>query len=265
MKKLANKFLNFLVLVVIFAILGCNSEDAGDCFKTTGDLLTEERLVAPFSKIFVNEEINLIIKQDTSYKVIVETGTNLMNAIEVAVVDDQLILTNHTSCNYIRDYNVTTIYVTAPDISEIRSSTQRTIRSEGVLTFSDLSIISENYQNEELITSADFYLNLVTENLGLVSNGSSNVFITGSTQNLSINIAAGDARFEGVDFIAQNVNVYHRGTNDLIINAIQSVKGTIHSTGDLVLVNQPSEVEVVEHYTGQVLYTNTISTLKLLE
>jgi len=87
-----------------------------------------------FNKILVNRNIELIIKTAAEQKGIIETGENLMNDVEAVVVDSKLILTDNNNCNYVRDYGITKVYVTSPNITEIRSSTQYNISSNGVLT-----------------------------------------------------------------------------------------------------------------------------------
>ena len=64
----------WLGLVIITLMFSCNSETAGDCFQTAGDLVQEQRTVSSFSKILVKEGIELILKEDATHSVIVEGG-----------------------------------------------------------------------------------------------------------------------------------------------------------------------------------------------
>ncbi len=59
----------------------------------------------------------------------------MLNDVDAIVVDGKLILTDNNSCNYVRNYGVTKIYITSPNITEIRSSTQYDVSSDGVLTY----------------------------------------------------------------------------------------------------------------------------------
>ncbi|MCM5661495.1 head GIN domain-containing protein [Galbibacter mesophilus] len=250
-KKNILRFVSFFLLG--FLITSCDSKDANDCIQASGKTIREERNITPFSRILVNEEVSVVIKQDSIYKVEVQSGENLLNDIKVEVVNDQLILTNNNICNFFREYNNTTIYITAPNLTEIRSATQRDIRSDGILKVDNLALLSENYLNNEYLTSANFYLEVEAESLRMVFNGISNVFINGKAKNLNINMASGNGRFEGRNFLVENANIYHRGSNDLIVNASTSLKGDIFSTGNVILVGQPETVEVTEHYKGKLI------------
>ncbi|WP_340065569.1 head GIN domain-containing protein [Ascidiimonas aurantiaca] len=239
-----------LVLVLCFS---CDSENAPDCFQTAGPIITEQRQVPEFSRILVNEGIELIVKQDTEYTVKVETGENLMNDIDVKVEEGRLLLTDNNICNFVRDYGITTIYVTAPDLKEIRSSTQFDVRSDGVLSYPEFSVISEDFLNRSLQSVGNFYLEIDTETFRLVFNNLSNCFIKGKSQSINLQFQSGNGRFEGADLVAENATIFHRGTNDMIIQVNNKVAGNIFGTGNIVLVKKPLEIEVIEHYRGRLI------------
>lgn len=243
-----------IYIAFFFLIFACDSEKAGDCFQKTGTIIQEEVTVDAFDKIFVNRDIELIIKEGTEQKVIIETGENLINDVETTVVDGQLTLTDNNTCNYVRDYGVTKVYITSANITEIRSSTQYDISSDGVLTYPSLTILSEDFGAPDTFVSANFKLQIDNDSFRLVFNNLSNCFISGETNNLNITFAAGTSRFEGRDLIAQNIQLWNRGSNDMIVNPQQSIKGTISGTGDVISINRPAIVEVEEPYKGRLIF-----------
>ncbi|UOB18844.1 head GIN domain-containing protein [Abyssalbus ytuae] len=240
----------YIIGLVLFA---CNNESANDCFQTRGDSVQKEFEVSSFNKILVNEGVEMTLTEGDEYKVVVKTGKNLLDDVKVEVVDGQLILSDNNSCNYFRSYDPTKILVTSPDITEIRSSTQFDIKSEGVLTYPDLVIYSENYR-EEYQTVGDFYLQINNQSFRLVFNNLSNCYISGTTNLLSINFASGNGRFEGEDLICNNVSIYHRGSNDIIVHAVSTLAGNLYGTGNLISVNHPDEVNVTEYYKGKLIF-----------
>lgn len=238
----------------LFLVFSCDSENASDCFQTAGNIITEEFFVDNFERILVNRDIELIIKEGPIQQVIVQTGENLLNDVVVEISENQLILTDNNTCNYVRDFGITKVFVTVPNLTEIRCSTQFEIKSEGVLNFDDLALLSENFNFPDTFPIGDFRLNLDVENLRVVSNNLSFFYLSGEAENLNINFVAGDGRFEGEDLIAQNVSIFHRGSNDMIVNPQESITGTIFSTGDVISVNQPPIVEVEEVFNGRLIF-----------
>ena len=245
------KLIYILIFTLIFA---CDSENVSDCFQKTGHSIQQEVVLEAFDKILVNRDIELIVKEGTEQKVIIETGKNLINDVEAVVVDGKLMLTDNNTCNYVRDYGTTKVYVTSPNITEIRSSTQYDISSDGVLTYPSLTILSEDYNAPDTFTNANFKLQINNDTFKVVFNNLSNAFISGHTNNLNIAFAAGTSRFEGRDLVAQQVTVWNRSANDMIVNPQQSIKGKISSTGNVIAVNKPPIVEVEALYKGQLIF-----------
>ncbi|WP_193434711.1 head GIN domain-containing protein [Confluentibacter citreus] len=243
-----------LYILVSILLMACNSEDAGDCFQTTGAIIQEEIILSDFDKILVNRDIELVVKEGPEQKVIIETGKNLLNDVEAVVADGRLTLTDNNSCNYVRDYGITKVYITSPNITEIRSSTQYNISSDGVLTYPILTILSEDFSAPDSFTIGNFYLQLNNDAFTIVFNNISNCFVSGTTNNLNITFASGGSRFEGENLIAQNVTFWNRSSNDMILNPQQSIIGKISGTGDVICLNQPPIVDVVEQYKGRLIF-----------
>ncbi|WP_299117647.1 head GIN domain-containing protein [uncultured Winogradskyella sp.] len=243
-----------IYLICAFLILSCDSDSALDCFQTAGSIVQQEFLVTGFDKILVNRDIELIINQGASQSVVVETGENLLNDVTVEVIANQLVLTDSNNCNYVRDFGITKIYVTTPNLIEIRCSTQFEIRSDGVLNFDNLDLISENFNFPDSFPIGDFRLQLDIENLKIVSNNLSFFYLSGEAENMSISFPAGNGRVEAENLVAQNISVFHRGSNDMVVNPQQSITGSILSTGNVISVNQPPIIDVEEVFNGRLIF-----------
>jgi hypothetical protein len=246
------RLIYILILSLIFA---CDSESAGDCFQKTGSIVQNEFSVDSFDKILVNRDIELIVKEGTTQKLVIETGKNLFNDVEAVVTDGKLILTDNNTCNYVRDYGVTKVYITSPNITEIRSSTQYDISSDGVLTYPNLAILSEDFNAPGSFTVGNFNLQIDNVNFSVVFNNLSNCFVSGKTNNLNIGFYAGTTcRFEGPNLIAQNAQIYTRSSNDIIVNPQIQIKGTITGTGDVISLNTPPIIDVEALYKGKLIF-----------
>lgn len=243
-----------LIYIIALLLFACNSEDASDCFQTAGTTIQQEFEVTSFEKILVNRNVQLILKEATNYSVLVETGENLINDVKVEVVDSQLRLTDDNTCNYVRDYAATKIYVSAPNITEIRSSSQYEIQSDGVLSYPDISLICEDFNEPGSFTVGDFRMQFNSNKVRVVANNISFFYLSGSVNELFVGFYSGAGRFEGENLIAQKVNVYHRGSNDMIVNPQLELTGQLRGTGDLISVNEPPLVEVEQLYTGRLIF-----------
>lgn len=245
------KLINIWVLIIF---VSCDSDSAFDCIQAAGNTVQIEIEVTSFEKIIVHRDVELIISEGPEFEVTIESGENLINDIEVNVVNGQLELTDNNSCNFVREYGITKVFVTAPNIMEIRNSSQYEVSSVGILNYPDLKLISEDFNALQEFTVGDFRLQVNSTSIQIVSNNISSYYISGQSENLNIGFFAGAGRFEGADLIAQNIDVFHRGSNDMIVNPQQSLTGELRGTGDLISLNQPSIVEVHQFYIGQLIF-----------
>ncbi len=242
-----------IYICCLITIFSCNSEDSGDCLQTAGTIIQQEIDVAPFTKILVNKKVALVISEGPTQKVIVETGENLMPDIEIQVVDNQIILTNHNSCNFFRDYGITKVYITSPGINEIRNASELNVTSEGELTFPSLYLRSSG-EKSKFFAVGDWHLTIKNNRVSIWSNGISTFYINGTTNSLDVGFSDGDTRFEGENFIAKNVTVRNVSSNDVLINPTESLKGSIHSVGNVISFNKPPIVEVDVLSKGKLIF-----------
>lgn len=243
------------LLGIILLLTACNSDSFPDCFQRGGEITRQEVVVPVFSKITVFENVSLVLKQGDVQRVEIATGDNLRNEVTAAVEGDRLLLRDTNDCNYVRAYGTTTIYVTSPNINEVRSSTGLTIKSDGILRYSNLTLYSESFLNPESeTTDGMFDLEVDTGNLTVIVNGITYFKLRGNTANLNLNIAAGDSRIEAENLIAEAVDLNHRGSNDMFVNPQASVTGVIRGTGNVISASRPPVVEVEELYKGRLIF-----------
>ncbi|MGC4040022.1 MAG: DUF2807 domain-containing protein [Flavobacterium sp.] len=161
-----------------------------------------------------------------------------------------------TSCNWVRAYGKTKILVTTPTLEEVYSKTDRNISSNGMLFFPYLALISmdKDGDGESGAGTGDFILSLDSENLYIANNNVSRFYLSGRSENAAFNFYFGDGRIEAQDLIVQNMEVYHRGSNDMTVMPMQKITGTMNSTGNIILKNVPPLVQVQELYQGRVIY-----------
>ena len=223
-----------------------------DCFKGNGNQVIQLFPLENFTKIKVYDGVGLVIKEGTNYEVKVITSDNILDNLEVKLEGNMLVVKDNSTCNIARDYGLTTVYVTAPNITEIHSKTDQDIRSDGVLNYSDLKLISIDLSDGA--GTGDFRLSLNTINLYVESNNVSNFYLTGQSQNLHVFFSWGNGIFYGENLIVNIITIYHRGSNNIFLFPINSIEGNIYATGNVVLKNNPIvSPNVIQHFTGRLI------------
>jgi len=249
MKKLV-----FLILST-FLLSSCDTEDAPGCFKKAGEIIQDEVAVDVFNEIIVYERVKLFIKQGPVQKVVIETGENLRKDVSVEVINNRLSIRNENSCNLVRDYELTKVYVTIPDLTWLQNSSGSAIESIGTLKLNKLWLRSVNQENDLTIhTDGDFILDLDVENLRITNDNVSNYFLKGKVENFNVFFAAGDSRLDAPELLVQHYEIFHRGTNKMILFPVQSLKGELRSSGNVIAKNRPPIVSIEEFYTGRLIF-----------
>jgi len=238
-----------IIWIVLVLLISCKEE----CNETVGTIIQQEVEVAPFDKIIVNSGIVLTIKEGLSQQLIIEAGENRFNNIQASVSDNTLELQAEGSCFFNPTLDPVKVYISSPNISRIRNSSEYEITSDGILNYPTLQLISEDHEND-YSNFGNFNIQINSNKLTITSNGLSIFNISGTTNDLGLYYFSGIGKFEGENLIANNVIVYHRGDNSLKVFPQQSLTGGIYGTGNLISFNRPAVVEIEEHFMGKLIF-----------
>ena len=151
-------------LVLLGLLCSCNSDAIGDCFQAAGDSVTMIVEVPSFLRVRSEGEVTLLIKQGDVQQVSLTTAENLLTDVSVYVFDDTLIVRDTNACNFVRDYGLTVVTITTPNLTHIRNSSNYDITSIGTLAFPELTLTSNTGSGPGGIVSlkkaGDFYLDV---------------------------------------------------------------------------------------------------------
>ena len=112
----------------------------------------------------------------------------------------------------------------------------------------------DSYDSYTGTGTGDFHIQLNNTNALIETNSVARFYVSGNTQNLKIAIYAYGAIVDARDLVAQNINVYHRGTNDIFVHPLETLTGDLYSLGNLISVTHPPIVNVIQHYDGRLIF-----------
>ena len=229
-------------------LVSCSDPNAPACLQKKGGLVELELIVNPFTSIEVFDQFKVNITQGAKQQVLLKARSNQIHGIKYEVVENNFILRDENSCNWLRIHEFPTINITHPNLTELQLSGGGTIMSEDTLSYPELKLVSED-------VSGDFILKVNCTNLSIVNNQLSNYWISGRTENLFVGFYAGNGRFEGAKLEAENVDIFHKGLNDIVVHAISSLSGEIVHLGNIVYVKTvPPVIEVTITGRGDLIF-----------
>lgn len=244
-----------LIQILWCCVVLASCDNPGDCVKSTGKMASKTYDGLTFTKIVVRKGIGLVLAQGDEYKVEVRSGENLIDDIEVKSNGELLLLQDNTSCNWVRDYGQTVVYITAPNLTDVYSKTEQPIISAGTLSYPNLHLYAMDSNDSFSGTgTSDFYLNIGAGNVSVGCNSVSRFYLSGFVQELDVSFYASGGILYAQELAAEHVKIYHRGSNDMYVRPLQSLTGDIYSLGNVYSVTHPPSVDVVEHYYGRLIF-----------
>lgn len=249
------------IIPVCFLILATSCGISEDCFKGNGNQITRTFPLDSFSTIKVYDGVGLVVKEGPNYEVKITTSDHIIDDLDIQRNGKMLIVQDNSTCNIARDYGQTTVFVTIPDGTilpliqelELHCKTEQKIQSEGVLHSPIIRLFSIGDDGDGAGTG-DFHLAIDNGQFVVESNNVSNFYINGHCNEMLLNFYFGNGRFYGENLQVENIKVYHRGSNDMMVYPVQKIEGTIFATGNVVLENVPPIIDVEEVFRGRVIY-----------
>lgn len=102
----AMKLISSSVVVLLLLLLGFGcSKSPGDCFTSTGDVITEDRLTENFTGILMLDNVDVELIKSSSPKIEVTAGEHIIDNIITEVIDSELTIKNQNSCNFVRSFD----------------------------------------------------------------------------------------------------------------------------------------------------------------
>lgn len=238
-----------LMLAALLVMISCKKENRSDCFKSTGNIIKEERVAGDIKKIEINENINLIITQDTVNKIIVEAGEHLLPLIITEMDNDTLVIKNNNKCNWVRSFKKEiNVYVTVKDLAQITTYGSGDITSTNTLTndFFMLEMWSGG-------GSADLTIN-ASESYFIIHTGSSDITVKGFS-NFNYIWLHGNGWMWCDSLFTNYTVVSSLGTGDCYVNVSQALNISIHYIGNVYYSEYPNL---------SIIYRDTSGTGKLI-
>jgi len=219
--------------------LGCNSTNAPDCFQSAGKETTISITdLESFNQLVLYNDIELEIVDAENEYFELTYGENLIPEIIYEYENDSISFLNKNSCGWTRDFKKPKLkWFTNKESLSILSLSNGNIYAKDTL-FKSITIRTEDAVN-------DINLKVNNTNTVLSSNSSANYMISGNSSNLRINAYFNDGKYNCEKLVVDNAKILHRGYNDIIVNAKNSITGSIENAGRILYVGNPSlNVEV---------------------
>jgi len=235
----------FLIISLI-TLTGCEKLFFDDLSKTSRKTFN----VDEFNRIKVYDSFNIILKQDTTFKVVIEGPAELMDDFKCNVYGDTLQLTDSNIRNRIPNYKIPTAYIYFPEIHRFRMRAPGDIKVDGALNLDTFYMIIQQHTGT---VNMDIYANSLRITTGL--NKSTGVYnISGEVQEARFWMRNA-CKLNAKNLKTQKTNIRHNATNDSYINVTDKLEAElIDASGNVYYKGSPDEIIITEQSgTGRLI------------
>ncbi len=240
------------VFAIFFGFISCKKSEDRSCWKTVGDLSTKEIILEPFNKIKLNAHLQYLLVQDSTNKLIIRGGKNLINFVQAEMVDDVLEISNKNKCNFLRDYDQKiTVEIHFTNLINIHFEGSERLWGSGKLKFDWLTLlIRDGAGPVELDFDAQFINTILSHGFGSFK-------FTGSTNKANFNIRSngyGDAFGLSVN---DSITVISKTQGNVKVNADGAIlKAQTEADGDIMYKGLPSSILFNQYGDGKLIDAN---------
>lgn len=231
------------LLLGILLLGGCSKPT---CLQNAGALTTVVRPAAPFHRIDLYNDINLVLTQDTTEAIRVETSDRLQPNISTTIENGVLTLKNTATCNWLRDPSErVTVYVSVKGLDYVyyggsgEVTSTNTLVADYIEFYSDKGAGNVNVSLDAKRTNAT----IEYESADFVFHGKSDVCYT------YVN-ARGSIDFK--DFEVKTLNIGYASVRNTVVKVTDLLNATIYHTGNVFYKGNP--VTTTHYYSSGRLY-----------
>lgn len=241
------------VLVLFFALTGgCNTPDAPDCFKSAGEVATEERVFeSPVTSLDLEDLIHLKVFETEAPldRIVLRGPVNLLPGVVTDFTDGRLHIRNENRCNWVRDFGIRLE-------AELYTSSLRKLHYSGqgdVLFIDTLHRSAFTFENRQ--GTGDVFLRLAADTASIVVHtGFSETQVEGEVTSASL-FNQGVGRFDASRLDAQVISCNNSSINELRVRASLYLYAFIGARGAVYAYGAPEQVEVERVGNGAFILT----------
>jgi hypothetical protein len=240
-------FCTLLIWVCMLGFTACEKEHCLDCFKGTGEIITEERTLENFNTINLSDRMNLYIQQDTVDKVIVEAGEKLISSVITEVDDGVLTIRDDNKCNWVRSYKKEiNVYLHCSNLFMINYYGAGNVKSTNTIVSDSLAL---NFWDGSGVITLNVNCMMVKVAL---HTGPGDAEISGNTQYAAY-YTRGNGQIRCSDLKSVNSDIDSKGTNDCYINCTGHLFARIGYIGNVYYSGSPTIIESEITERGQLI------------
>jgi hypothetical protein len=216
------------IAIILLLIFSTSCTDLIDGVSGNGNVATETREVADFSKISAGGAFEIFLEQGNTEALTIDADENLLPLINTNVSNGVLEIASQRP---IRNASTLNVFITIKDISAIDVSGACSVISKNTLDLEDLVLEGSG------ATFVDLVLNSRSFSADL--SGANEVRVSGETDIFSLELS-GASKIRAFDFVAREVKIQASGAADAHVHATEYLNAEVSGAASISYMGNPS-------------------------
>lgn len=236
----------FLSIMITAVRIFCGCQKPG-CVESAGPLTKEERILPSFSKIELDDNIDLVLIQGDSEKVEITAPRNILPNIQTNITNDVLSITNQTECRWLRNPDEKIkIKLYFKNISNFEYKGSGNVTNEDTLRLGSFWINSETGAGiiELKVNIPDLGVIILKENATMILHGYSEHCSTYTNARGVLNLS---------DLQAKRMYIIYSGLADTYIQVSDELDATIRYKGNVYCKGNPNIIRQDYFSSGRLI------------
>lgn len=211
-----------------------------DCIQGSGDVQSESRDVAAFTRIVADGSVHVNVSQANTQRVNVTADDNILGHITTTITDGTLTIDND-KCY--ATSNPVTVDIIVPTLSYLELDGSGNVEVKE-FEADDFELVLDG--------SGDLHLpGLLARQVEVTLDGSGGIVVTGNATTLHA-MLDGSGTFNARNFPVRNATAALDGSGDIIVNASDTLDLTLSGSGDIRYAGNPVAVHTKNNGSGSI-------------
>ena len=222
---------------LIFLFSSCKKENEFDCFKSNGQETSEIRYLDVFTKVEMNDEIEVSITQGAEFKIEVIAGKHIIKNISTKVEERVLKIKNNNKCNFVRGYKKQVkVNIVLPFLYSVLNNGVGHLTIDGNFAQDSIRVRAES--------SGDIHLSGTYSYIQALSNGNGDMYISGRCAGLDVYMKGTNFLKAEDLFVTDYISILTQSIGDCFINAqnLKKLEYTIYEEGNIYYTGEPLSI-----------------------
>ncbi len=217
-----------------------NNNGGSNCIKGSGTSASQKRTPGTFTKVNLQGDYNVVLKQDSSYGVTITADTNLFQYIKTTVTNGTLVISNQQS---ICSTSTININIGVGNLAAVIASGKEVITADSAINAQSFAFQLSGADNVTMTLNATSLTSTIS--------GKGTINLTGKAASHDITVS-GTGTLKAYNFVVGAYTTHTSGVGNFQVNAVNTLdvhtSGTsdVKYMGDPKITNQHSGISIVQ-------------------